>query len=252
MRALNRGDGYTAPRGKNELVDRANRAPYLIVEPDPTLARQLTLKLGRHAPTIVASTMAEARILIDEREGWSGVCTELRLPDGSGLDLIERMRQPQPQLCALVLSSLHDPSLLGDRDDDRCTLLTTKPPPGGAISAFLVETLGIHRPVSNLPPATSKAPLMPSVPPREENRGLYEARVDAVRNEAKRADLTHEETRILGLIVEGRSPDEAIAEVGLNPADWDTRVASILNKTGAHNMGQLALRVVKESMVRRG
>ncbi|MBW2461373.1 MAG: hypothetical protein JRH11_06985 [Deltaproteobacteria bacterium] len=230
------------------MVDRAQRPPYLIVEPDPTLARQLTLKLGRHAPTIVASTVAEAKILIDERDRWSGIITELRLPDGSGLDLIDRMRQPQPKLCAMVLSSLHDPSLLGDYAADGSTLLTTKPPPGGALSAFLVETLGINRPISNLPPPTSQAPSMPSVPPREENRGLYEARVDAVRREAKRAGLSDEETRILGLMVEGRSPDEAIAAVKLEPAAWDSRVASILQKTGAHNMGQLALRIVKESM----
>ena len=232
------------------MVDRAQRPPYLIVEPDPSLARQLTIKLGRHAPTIVASTMAEAKILIDERERWSGICTELRLPDGSGLELIDRMRMPQPKLCAMVLSSLHDPSLLGNHADDGCTLLTTKPPPGGAISAFLVETLGINRPVSNLPPPTAHAPLMPSVPPREENRDLYEARVDAVRKEAKRAGLSNEETRILGLMVEGRPPEEAIAAVKLDPADWESRVASILRKTGAHNMGQLALRIVKESMVR--
>ncbi len=230
-------------------MDRGKRPPYLIIEPDPELAKQLTVKLGRHAPTVVAGSLAEARILVNERDSWSGVCTELRLPDGLGLDLVKRMRKSQPDLCALVLSRLHDPALLGDDSAGASkTILAAKPVPGRALSAFLVESLGIQRPVSSLPPVADREKTPPSVPPKQQNRDFYEARVDAVRAEAKKGGLTDEETLIVGMIVEGRSPDETIEELGIDPKDWDARVGSILQKTGAHNMGQLALRIVKDAM----
>jgi len=229
-------------------LERGQRPPYLIVEPDPELAKQLTIKLGRHAPTVVAGSMAEAKILANERDLWSGICTELRLPDGSGLELVERMRQAQPELCALVLSRLHDPSLVGDDAVQQKTILAPKPVPGKALSAFLVKSLGIRRPVSSLPPVKARGTPPPSVPPKEANRDFYEARVDAVRSEAKKGGLTDEETLIVGMTVEGRSPDETIKELGIDPRDWDKRVASILEKTAAHNMGQLALRIVKDAM----
>jgi DNA-binding NarL/FixJ family response regulator len=230
------------------VTERGQKPPYLIVEPDPVLARQLTIKLGRHAPTVVAGSVAEAKILANERDAWSGICTELRLPDGSGLDLVERLRRNQPELCALVLSRLHDPALLGQEAHGKRTILASKPVPGQALSAFLVESLGIKRPESSLPPVRERGEPPPSVPPKEANRDFYEARVDAVRAEAKKGGLTDEETLIVGMTVEGRSPDETIKELGIDPRDWDTRVASILDKTNAHNMGQLALRIVKEAM----
>ncbi len=239
-------EGYIASRG-HALLERGKRPPYLIIEPDPELARQLTVKLGRHAPTVVAGSIAEARILVNERDRWSGVCTELRLPDGSGLDLVAEMRTSQSDLCALVMSRLHDPSLLGDSDERPKTLLASKPIAGKALSAFLVESLGIQNAVSSMPPRDQGA-TPPSVPPKHQDRDFYESRVDAVRAEAKKGGLTDEETLIVGMAVEGRSPDETIRELGIDPKDWDARVATILDKTGAHNMGQLALRIVKDAM----
>jgi DNA-binding NarL/FixJ family response regulator len=230
-------------------LDRGKRPPYLIIEPDPELAKQLTVKLGRHAPTVVAGSLAEARILVNERDTWSGVCTELRLPDGAGLDLVERMRRNQPDLCALVVSSLHDPSLLGGETTTPKTILASKPIAGKALSAFLVESLGIQKAVSSLPPVADRGgSTPPSVPPKQQDRDFKEARVDAVRAEAKKGGLTDEETLIVGMMVEGRSPDETIQELGIDPKEWDARVASILDKTSAHNMGQLALRIVKDAM----
>ncbi len=229
--------------------ERAKRPPYLIVEPDIELARALTLKLGRHAPTVLCNSVAEARIAIYDRDKWSGLVTELRLPDGGGLELLDEMRRRQPELTALLLSRLHDPSLVSDEPTER-TLLAPKPPPGAALSAFLVRSLGITRPVSSLPPLAKRTP-PPGAhrpPPGAEDRDRFLARARVVRAEAERARLTSREQQVVGLFVEGRSPDETLTQLHMQPAEYDEVVASILSKTGAHNMGQLALRLVKEAM----
>ena len=228
--------------------DRAKRAPYLIVEPDAQLARALTLKLARHAPTVLAASLAEARIVVHDRPRWSGVIVEMKLPDGGGLELVNEMRCNQPELVALILSRLHDPSLLSDGADER-TLMSPKPPPSGALSAFLVRTLGITKPVSSLPPNRSRTPAPGSrPPPAAVDKERFLARARAVKAEAERSGLSPREQQIVGLFVEGRSPDEALAQLKLDAHEYEILVESVLAKTGAHNMGQLALQLVKRAM----
>jgi DNA-binding NarL/FixJ family response regulator len=231
------------------MAARGKRPPYLIVEPDAELARALTIKLGRHAPTVLATTLAEARIAVADRDRWSGVVVELRLPDGGGLELIEQMRVGQPELTALMLSRLHDPSLFAEDPSDK-TILAPKPPPAAALSAFLVRSLGITKPVSSLPPMAKRTP-PPGAhrpPPGAEDRERFLARARVVRTEAERSGLTSREQQVVGLFVEGRSPDEALSQLNMQSDEYEEIVASILAKTGAHNMGQLALRLVKEAM----
>ena len=74
------------------------------------LARELTVFLGRHAPTVLASSVAEAGYTLADHGSWSGVVTEMRLPDGSGIEFLERLLEGAVTAppAVIVLSALED------------------------------------------------------------------------------------------------------------------------------------------------
>jgi signal transduction histidine kinase len=77
--------------------------PFLIVEDDDQIARGLARDLKRHGDVRVAGTMHEAdRAIADTR--WSGLVVDVGLPDGSGLDLLERLRVAGDTTPTLVLT----------------------------------------------------------------------------------------------------------------------------------------------------
>jgi DNA-binding NarL/FixJ family response regulator len=158
------------------------------------------------------------------------------------------MRGRQPGLVALVLSRLHDPALLGG-DADEATILAGKPPSSAALSAFLVRSLGLKtpmKPISSLPPRRHTPPSHTPIPDNLDP--AFVRRMEHVKEEAHRHGLTVQEQQILGLSVEGRSPDDAMRALHIDASAYEAAIRSILMKTGAHNMGQLALRIVRDAM----
>jgi DNA-binding NarL/FixJ family response regulator len=79
---------------------------FLVVEDDPDVARTMGLILRRHGDVVVVGTASEADVLLGDKSRWSGIFLDIRLPDGSGLDVLRRARAVHPQLPAMVLTGL--------------------------------------------------------------------------------------------------------------------------------------------------
>ena len=81
------------------------KATVLIVDDEPDLVELVTLTLERmHLATAAAGTLAAAREQLSQRR-FELCLTDMRLPDGDGLDLVAWIEQHQPQLPVAVITA---------------------------------------------------------------------------------------------------------------------------------------------------
>src|SRR5450432_1803810 len=77
----------------------------LIVDDEPDLVELVTLTLERmNLATAPAGNLATARELLSQRH-FDLCLTDMRLPDGDGLDLVAWIEQHQPQLPVAVITA---------------------------------------------------------------------------------------------------------------------------------------------------
>ena len=77
----------------------------LIVDDEPDIRELLEITLGRmDLSTCAAGTVAEARALLDSRH-FDLCLTDMRLPDGSGIELVEYIQQRRPQLPVAMITA---------------------------------------------------------------------------------------------------------------------------------------------------
>lgn len=77
----------------------------LIVDDEPDIRELLELTLGRmNVETRSAATLAEARALLPAHE-FDLCLTDMRLPDGDGLQLVETIQQDYPELPVAVITA---------------------------------------------------------------------------------------------------------------------------------------------------
>ena len=77
----------------------------LIVDDEPDIRELLEITLGRmKLDTASAKNIADARAIL-ERESFDLCLTDMRLPDGSGLDLIQFIQQRFPQLPVAMITA---------------------------------------------------------------------------------------------------------------------------------------------------
>jgi two-component system, sensor histidine kinase and response regulator len=92
-------------------MDQEHRAPrILIVDDAPAVTEVLSLKLKREGyRPVVAESTERARTLLDGDE-FDVILLDVRLPDGSGLDLLKRLRQQRSPLDTpvIMVSGLDD------------------------------------------------------------------------------------------------------------------------------------------------
>ena len=91
------------------------RVSVIVVEDDARLLRHLEDVLSKAGAPLVFGggfgTVAEAFAAIDDAKVEVDVALiDLRLPDGSGLDVIRRIRERRPHADAVVITVLDDPS----------------------------------------------------------------------------------------------------------------------------------------------
>src|SRR5208282_3549683 len=92
--------------GGRSFLEVMHVGRFLVVEDDPDVARTMGLILRRHGDVVVVGTASEANVLLGDKSRWSGIFLDIRLPDGSGLDVLRRARAVHPQLPAMVLTGL--------------------------------------------------------------------------------------------------------------------------------------------------
>jgi two-component system, NtrC family, response regulator PilR len=86
-------------------VDTPNKPMVLVVDDEPDLIELVSLTLSRmNLATDSAANLADARARLNERR-FDLCLTDMRLPDGDGLDLVAWIQQHQPQLPVAVITA---------------------------------------------------------------------------------------------------------------------------------------------------
>jgi CheY-like chemotaxis protein len=113
-RAYYRGRGPTRP------------GRVLVVEDDPASLATLERLLRRRGWDVDAATDLEtAKEYLARDPSW--VLADVRLPDGSGLDLFRLLRRPPLGPRTVVMTAASDPSVLAEISASRPTLVVYKP-----------------------------------------------------------------------------------------------------------------------------
>jgi DNA-binding NtrC family response regulator len=87
----------------------------LLVDDDEDACRLLAEVLEREAYEIIRALSVEEAIAKYHREGpFDAVLTDLRMPGASGLDLLQHVRQSDPEALVLVLTAFGDASAAGE------------------------------------------------------------------------------------------------------------------------------------------
>ncbi|MEJ2632863.1 MAG: sigma-54 dependent transcriptional regulator, partial [Acidihalobacter sp.] len=82
-----------------------NRQQILIIDDEPDIRELLEITLSRMGlETAAAADLAQARALLTE-QSFDLCLTDLRLPDGSGLDLVEHIQAYHPELPVAVITA---------------------------------------------------------------------------------------------------------------------------------------------------
>jgi two-component system, NtrC family, response regulator PilR len=82
-----------------------SRQQILIIDDEPDIRELLEITLSRMGlETAAAADLAQARALLTERS-FDLCLTDLRLPDGSGLDLVEHIQSDHPELPVAVITA---------------------------------------------------------------------------------------------------------------------------------------------------
>lgn len=82
----------------------ASRA--LIVDDEPDIRELLEITLGRMGlETVSAATLAEAYEILDDGNSLQLCLTDMRLPDGNGIDLVEHIQRTQPSLPVAMITA---------------------------------------------------------------------------------------------------------------------------------------------------
>jgi DNA-binding NarL/FixJ family response regulator len=108
----------------------------LIAEDDPLVARALDLYFRRHVSVAITTSLAEAEELLDRPSAWCGIIVDVSLPDGNGLDALEKFRTVNAHAPALVLSGHWSPDLI-NRAARSLAIYSVKPALPVNLASFL-------------------------------------------------------------------------------------------------------------------
>ena len=98
-----RPEGDTRFRNQSKTMTARQKA--LIIDDEPDIRELLEITLGRmKLDTRSARNLKEARELL-AREHYDLCLTDMRLPDGSGLELVQHIQQQYPQLPVAMITA---------------------------------------------------------------------------------------------------------------------------------------------------
>lgn len=177
------------------------------------------------------SSLAEARAAPG---GYDLAILDLALPDGSGVDLVEELRRPDPDVAVLVLSATLD-------EENVARLVDV-----GA-SGVLDKLAGVDEIV-----AEAQRLMAGAVLPRQ--REVVEILRTLARDEGGRAsdrdaELTGDEAGVLRALAEGLDVEETARRLGTTPAQVRERLKSILEKLGARSGLQALVAAARRRLV---
>ena len=92
--------------------DEDNGLRVLIVEDDPAIGKAIARLTPKALGSQLATSVSEALEAIDEANGLAGAIVDIGLPDGSGLSVVNAIREQYATIPVMVLTSKLDRSLI--------------------------------------------------------------------------------------------------------------------------------------------
>jgi DNA-binding NarL/FixJ family response regulator len=150
---------------------------FLLVEDHATAGRALKRVLGAHGKTTWVTSAREAEARLMSAECWSAAIVDVRLPDGSGVDVLRRTRAAGVFVPTLAVSGHVDGKLVNALGEIgvRCA---GKPVPPAIVKQFILEVLEPHRRIE------------PALQAWKSSDGLCDAEVDVLRRTALGEDTS--------------------------------------------------------------
>lgn len=193
---------------------------FLLVEDDLLVGRVVSGALAPHAITWV-TTCQDARQAFASRR-WTGVILDVRLPDGSGLELLGALRAGHDLVPALVMTAAYDPRVANRAHELRASCVY-KPEIMPNVRLFMQRSIAA--------------------------RGDAQQRTAAAARElASACELTAREAELVELIAIGVSRESLALELGISENTLKTMVRRVLVKTRESRVEGVA-RAVLESIV---
>ncbi len=190
-------------------------AHFLVVEDYAPLAQTLASAARCVGDVRVAMTVGDGFSKLAERRDWAGFIIDIMLPDGNGLDVLERARDLGCEAPALVLSAHQEKRFI-----NRAFALNGR---------YLVKPADPLRILSFLSDA---ARIVHSGRAIEEWEHLY--------------SLTKTEVAILRAAAEGSHRDQLAFERGIDTITLKTHVHNLLKKTGDPSLLAAAARLLRD------
>lgn len=195
---------------------------FLIVEPDADTASILAALCHELRPATILATGEAVLATLASESAWTGVIMELELPDGSGLELLERIRARYPLLPVLVLTSRAEPRAINRvhvlRAEFHC-----KPTRRRALRGFLKLAVAVER-----------------------ARDARIARV--IEANARRFALSPRESDILAAAVAGTARKILADQLGTTENTLKTQVRQLLRKCGHESLEELGRYVLHQAI----
>jgi DNA-binding NarL/FixJ family response regulator len=189
------------------------QASVLVVEDNDLVARAFQLLIENYAEVALAPSAAAAKRVLQAAD-FTAIVLDIRLPDGSGLDVLAHARERGYEGPALIYSGNHVPSELNRAFALRAEYLV-KPAPAEALVSFVKRALD-----------------------RRTTRVWIEAW-------AARHQLTPAESAILVAAAEGRTRSEIDAQQA-NALTAKAHVHNLLAKTGDASLLAAVTRALRE------
>ena len=225
-------DGAAMARGRragdSPVPEGAKR---VVLVDDHELIRQgLRRAFERAGDFVVVGEAASVRegAMVIAREAPDVVVTDVRLPDGSGIELAGRVRATAPQMGIVVLTMYSgDEHLLGALE-------------AGA-SAFVNK----DAPSDDVVAAARHAVASPRAFSAEDMAGAMQRRMTAPRGPT----LSPRESEVLTLLADGLSAGQIGKRLYISESTIKTHIGKIYDKLGAINRAQAVMIAVRSGLV---
>jgi DNA-binding NarL/FixJ family response regulator len=189
---------------------------FLIVDDEPLVQRALTSLLRRYGAcsAIPSASDAETRL----GHAWDGLLIDVRLQDGSGLDVLASARRRKIRAPALILSGRIDHNVV-NRAAALDARLVSKPCGTSELAPFLADVLF---------------------------RKTNDRALAAVERARHRWSLSDREVDILDHALRARSREQYLAVRGMAQNTYKTHVRKLLEKSDYANLLTLAIDLLGE------
>ena len=195
-------------------------ASFLIVDDNDLVRHALTYVLRRYGDCHAAASATDAEEHIASGIEWDGYVIDVRLGDGSGLDVLATARRLHSRAPAVVLS--------GNLDRDavnRAAILNAR---------FVCKPCGTEE----------LAPFVSDVLMRTTGDRIYAATEHA----RHRWGLSPREVSIVESALRGRSRDEYLDDSGISANTFKTHVRKLLEKADYENLSSLAIDLLSQQV----